>query len=162
VVRQVHARHSEARFVVAGIFDDQHWPPYLALWQSARESRNIAAGLDRFDARLRSWTQQDARLAFLDDRLLFATHFGTRDAQGKPAYTTWSPVPHVRVSVSQGDSPEHVCIANGHSGLPYNILWAQALVDLMNTRFTTGLRPISRAQAVQLLAQAMANSAPGH
>lgn len=156
VVQQVHARHSTVRFVIVGIFDNRHWPPYLHLWQSEREGRNIAAGLDHFDGALQAWTRSDARLAFFDERALFAQYFGGRDAQGRPAYRSWSPAPDIHIRLGMGDSPDQLVLDNGHNGLAYNILWAQRLLEIVNERFAAGLPGIAPAAALELLAQGLA------
>jgi hypothetical protein len=159
VVREVQLRHSEVRFVIVGIFDNRHWPRYLPLWQSAEEGHNIETGLNHFDGALESWARSDTRLAFFDERALFAQHFGSRDTQGKPAYTGWSPAPNIHIKVSQGDRPDNLTLGNAHNGLAYNILWAQRLIELMNTRFAAGLSAIEPAAALNLLEQALTSPA---
>jgi hypothetical protein len=146
----LRSRHPQTRFVLVGIFDNAHWPKYFARWQSARELTNIAAGLDRFDAALKQLAQRDAAIAFFDDRGWFAQRWGTRGADGQPAYRALR-LGRFVVSNSSGDHPRHSVLRDGHAGAVWNALWAQSLVELLNARFATRVRPIDDAEIVRLL-----------
>ncbi|MBX3622879.1 MAG: SGNH/GDSL hydrolase family protein [Rhizobacter sp.] len=143
-VGMIHAHHPRTRIVLVGIFDNSHWVPLLQRWLEAQARANIAQGLDRFDNALRAMAAADpARIAFFDDRAWFARHWGGRDAQtGAPAYRTVT-VGKLAVTNTQGDSPDHAVLGNAHTGLVWNTLWTQSLVDLIRDRFALPIPAIT-------------------
>jgi len=141
-VARIHAVQASMRVVLVGIFDESHWTKYLDRWQSAAEIANIGKGLDRFDQALRSIASADPRIAFFDDRAWFHGYWGGRDARGVPAYRTVT-VGGMRVTNTSGDDPGNAVLADGHAGLVWNALWAQAMVDLLNAEFDAGISPLT-------------------
>ncbi|WP_454831264.1 hypothetical protein [Pseudoxanthomonas wuyuanensis] len=149
-VETIHRRHPETRIVLVGIFDNSHWAKYQGRWQSPQQLANIRQGLDVFDHALGRMAQPDRRLAFFDDRAWFADHWGGRDAAGRPAYR---PIEFggLRVENSSGDGPDHATLGDGHAGLVWNALWAQSLVNLLDTRFGMRVTPIADEEIFALL-----------
>jgi hypothetical protein len=151
-LQAIHERHPRTRAVLVGIFDNVNWTSYLDFWREPESLANIARGLDAFDSALKELAAQDARLAFFDDRAWFAQHWGTRDASGQPDYRSVVLADGFQVANSQGDEPSNAVVADGHGGLVWNALWAQALVRLLNERFDAGIPPIGDAEIARFVA----------
>jgi hypothetical protein len=147
----LRGRYPQTRFVLVGIFDNAHWPKYFGRWQSARGLANISVGLDRFDTALRQLAQAGSGIAFFDDRAWFTERWGARGHDGRPAYRELKLGRSFIVGNSAGDHPRHSVLADGHAGAVWNALWAQSLVELVNTRFATRVRPIADDEIVRLL-----------
>src|SRR3546814_8502043 len=96
----------------------------------------------RFDVALRSCASADPLIAFFDDRVWFQGYWGGRDARGVPAYRTVT-VGDMHVTNTSGDDPRNAVLADGHAGLVWNVLWAKAMVDLLNAEFDAGIAPLS-------------------
>ncbi len=149
----IHAHHPHTRIVLVGLFNNVDWPPYVALWQTAQAQAHIHQGLAVFNAALQRLASQDSRLAYLDDQAWFAEHWGTRDAQGLPAYRTVNPDGLHPTTHSQGDALTHATLADGHAGTVWNLLWARALIDLINRRFNAHILPLSDADVARFVAR---------
>jgi hypothetical protein len=147
----IHSRHPETRAVLVGIFDNSHFPSYLEFWHSRAALDNISAGLDYFDGELRALAAADPRLAFFDDRAWFASLWGSRDAHGLPAYLTVAVGKELQVENSAGDAPGNAVLSDGHAGVVWNTLWAQALVKLLNDSFHLAVAPITNEEAERFL-----------
>lgn len=124
----IRRRHPETHIVLVGLFEDSHDAANLDRWQSAREISNIARMFDMFDDGLRTIVAQVPNTSFFDDRAWFRGLWGSRDAQGRPAYKTVAIGPKLRVTNSLGDAPTNAMLGDDHNGLVWNVLWAQALV----------------------------------
>ncbi len=142
-VALIRSKNSETRIVLVGIFDNVNWPGYLDKFRSGVEISNIAQGLDYFDDGLRSLCASGANMAFFDDRAWFRGHWGARDSDGRPAYSTLAAGSHLKVGNTAGDAPESAVLANGHAGLVWNVLWVQSLVNLMRTSLGLQIDAIS-------------------
>jgi hypothetical protein len=148
----IHERHPATRIVLVGIFNNADWVPYLTKWTSGKEQANLNRGLDHFDNALRSMAQADARLAFFDDRAWFARHWGRRDPEtGRPDYRPVRIGEVVSVSNTAGDHPENATLANLHAGLAWNLLWSQALVQLVRTQFSIRIDAIEAGEVASFL-----------
>jgi hypothetical protein len=148
----IHARHPATRFVLVGIFDNSHWPKYFEHWQTPQAISNIDTGLERFDRALRAMAANDPRrLVFFDDRAWFAERWGSRDERGKPAYKPFKLASGLQVTNTSGDHPSNAVIADGHAGTIWNALWAQSLVNLLNSAFDLRLTPISDAEITEFV-----------
>jgi hypothetical protein len=149
-VASIRARHPGTRFVLVGIFDNANWARYFERWQSPREIANIEQGLDRFDDALRAMAARDPLIAFFDDRAWFRARWGSRDANGRPAYRS---VPFAGLDVvnAEGNAPHNGVLLDGHAGLVWNTLWAQSMVRLLNERFGLGIREIGDAEAARFV-----------
>ena len=123
--------HPDLRFVVVGVLNNADWTKYLHLWHSPAELANISTGLDRFDNGLRQLARRHPGVAFFDDRAWFARHWGGRGADGEPAYRYVDIPGTPRVGNTAGNAPHNAVLANQHAGTVWNVLWVQALVDLM-------------------------------
>jgi len=150
-IKRIHEHGPKTRIVVVGIFDNSHYPPYFDRWRSGVECLNIQKGLDFFDDELRRLAAADPRIAFFDDRAWFAAHWGSRDAQGMPAYRSVAIGSKLEVKNLQGDDPVNAVLEDGHAGFVWNVLWAQALVDLLIARFDLPLRPITPEEATRFI-----------
>jgi len=159
-VALIHRSHPQTRFVLVGILNNAHFPPYLKFWQSAREMTNIDLGLDRFDASLKALAAADPRMAFFDDRAWFAARWGGRDAQGRPAYAVLHAAPGRDVSFTQCDHPSCAVLADGHAGAVWNVLWAQSLVDLLRLSFQLPVPAIAADEVRPLIDAAFTAAGP--
>ncbi|VTU39996.1 hypothetical protein H4CHR_04901 [Variovorax sp. PBS-H4] len=141
-VRRIQASHPATRILLVGIGNEADDPANSDRWQSAKESRNIRSALEAFNAAIRQLAQGDERLAYFDDVAWFETHWGSRNAEGKPAYKTVQIGSALRVTNSVGDDPHNSVLADLHSGLVWNALWAQALVKRLRDAFDLPIAPI--------------------
>jgi hypothetical protein len=131
----VRRRHPTTRFVLVGILDNADWPRFHGDWQDPRELDNISRVLDEYDASLRVMAAADPRSVFFDDRAWFRDLWGGRDAEGRPAYhSVGLGGPH-SVSMTEGDTPDHAVVADGHAGTTWNGLWARDVVRVLNGSF---------------------------
>ena len=151
-VATIRARHAGMRFVLVGIFDNLNWARYFERWQSPGEVAHIQKGLDRFDDALRAMAAADPNIAFFDDRAWFRARWGSRDANGRPAYRS---VPFAGLDVvnAEGNAPHNNVLRDGHAGLVWNVLWAQSLVRVLNERFALGVRDIDDDEAARFVQQ---------
>lgn len=156
----IHAHHPRARIVLVGLFNNMDWPPYAALWQTAQARTHIRQGLAVFNTALQRLAAQDSRLAYFDDEAWFASHWGTRDAQGHPAYHTVNPDGLHPTTHSQGDALTHATLADGHAGTVWNLLWTQALIDLINQRVNTRILPLADTELARFVARQYGPQAP--
>jgi len=160
-VELIRAHHPQTRFVLVGIFDNAQWAKLIDQWQSPTPLHNIFTGLQQFDSALRDLVATDpSHLAFFDDQAWFQKLWGSRDENGKPAYTDVLIDGRFRVSNTVGDTPSNATLQDGHAGTAWNGLWAKSLVELLNDRFSLGLRPITEAEILQLIKPAGADTEP--
>ena len=149
-VALIRSRHPGTRFVLVGIFDNLNWARYFDRWQSPAEVANIEKGLDRFDDALRAMAAADPGIAFFDDRAWFRARWGSRDANGRPAFRSVS-FAGLDVVNAEGNAPHNGVLLDGHAGLVWNTLWAQSLVRLLNERFGLGVREIGDDEAARFV-----------
>jgi hypothetical protein len=145
-------RQARLRFVVVGVYDNTAWPDYFDRWRDGRAVDNIRVGLAHFDNAVRSWAEADPRIAFFDDRRWFQERWGGRGSDGQPAPRMVRLAGRWAVSNTLGDSPDHAALLDGHAGAVWNALWAQSLLDLLNSRFGLGIAPLDQQELLQLLA----------
>lgn len=138
------------RFVLVGLFNNAHWAKLLDRWQDPAQLARIERGIDRFDKGLRELARSPGT-AFLDERALFRRLFGDRDEHGRPAYRSWRIGPTLTLSNTAGDAPEHMVVADGHSGTAWNALWANELIGLLSSRFRLDVPPLSEAEIAALV-----------
>lgn len=151
-VALIQERHPRSRFILVGIFDNAQWAKLTDRWHSPQELRNIHVGLQRFDDALRKMVAADpTHLAFFDDQQWFRSKWGSRNDRGEPAYTDVFVDGRFRVRNTVGDAPSNATLQDGHAGTAWNGLWAQSLVDLLNQRFSLGVRPLADAEILQLI-----------
>ena len=101
-VALIRERHPDTYIALIGILSNADWSVDFERWQSAKEIANITSGLDRFDNALRKLAATDRHIAFFDDRAWFAGLWGTRDAEGRPAYKTVRFAPGWEVTNTSG------------------------------------------------------------
>jgi hypothetical protein len=145
-MRRIREAHPETGIVVVGEFDNSNWAPLLDRWQTPREIANIRAALETYDARLREEVQRFDRAAFFDDRAWFAGLWGGRNEDGRPDYRSVRIGNVLEVWNRVGDAPQNSVVADGHAGLVWNTLWAQSLIDLMNSQLATEIAPLTNAE----------------
>jgi hypothetical protein len=141
-MRLIHDAHPETRIVLVGVADESADPGTFDRWQSKSETQNIVAALRRFNDVLEKLAQGEPNTLFFDDDEWVRRHWGSRDANGKPAYKTVSIGTRLRVTNTTGDAPQNAVLADHHSGLVYNALWAQSLVMRLRESFGLPLTPI--------------------
>jgi hypothetical protein len=146
----IREHHPHTGVVLVGIFNNAHWARLLDRWQSPLQLAHIERGLDRFDHALEAMAAADPKTAFFNDRAWFASHWGGRDQAGRPAYRIVE-VGKLRVGNSIGDSPDHANVGDGHAGLVWNALWAQALVGTLNADLDMRLAPLEEEELERLL-----------
>lgn len=150
-IASIRHRHPLTRFVLVGIFDNSDAPTLHSRWQTARETVNIRAALDHFDEALRRMTKADPRMAFFDDREWFHRRWGSRDADGKPAYRPLVLAERITIQHGIGDAPDHTALADGHAGLAVNTLWCQSLTQLMAEKLDLPIHPITDTEVIDYL-----------
>ncbi len=156
-VALIRAKYPATRFVLVGIFDNLNWTRYFERWQSAGEVANIQNGLDRFDDALRAMAANDPDIAFFDDRAWFRARWGSRDANGRPAYRTVR-FAGIDVVNTEGNAPHNLALEDGHSGLIASTLWAQSMLHALNERFGLGIREIDDAEAARFVQEQLAKA----
>jgi len=146
----IRRTHPTTHVVVVNAFEDSQDPDELDQWQSGTEIRRIASMYDAYDEGLRAIVAATPHTSFFDDRAWFRQQWGSRDAEGKPAFRTVTVGP-LRVTHSLGDSPDHSLLADNHNGLVWNVLWAQALVRHLHDVAGLPITPISDAEVERLV-----------
>jgi hypothetical protein len=150
-VALIRSAHPSTRILLVGIPNEADDPANFERWRSAAEIRNIRSALDGFNAAIRRLAEGDARTAYFDDVAWFQSHWGSRDAEGRPAYKAVELGPALRVTNTQGDDPRNAVLADRHPGLVWNALWAQALVARLREAFGLPLTPISDEELLRFL-----------
>ena len=150
-VAAVQQKHPQTHIVLGGVFDNANWDDYRHHWHSPQMLANIGKGLDYFDDALQRMVAADRRLAFFSDRRWFEGLWGARDRDGLPNYHTLVLSPSVQIVNTAGDAPRHATLADGHAGLVWNAKYAQALVELIATRWGLKITPISDAEVLDFV-----------
>lgn len=153
VSQAVHKLRERVPFmdiVLVGILNNVDWPPLHGKYQSAQAQARIAGVLDAYDQRLRELARTMRGVHFFDDRAFFRHWFGSRDAQGRPAYREVKLGGDRAVTVSQGDEPWHAVIGDGHAGTIWNGLWAAAMVAEFNRIKGVDIAPVQFAEIARL------------
>ncbi|SFL87867.1 SGNH/GDSL hydrolase family protein [Variovorax sp. OV329] len=146
----IRRTHPGTHIVLVDSFEDSNDAHNLDRWQSAAEIRNIARVFDDFDEGLRAIVAEVPHTSFFDDRAWFRGLWGSRDAQGRPAFRTVS-VGALQVTHSVGDEPTHSLLADDHNGLVWNVLWAQAMVRHLHEVAGLPVTPISDEEVERLV-----------
>ncbi|HJV96314.1 MAG TPA: SGNH/GDSL hydrolase family protein, partial [Albitalea sp.] len=155
-VALIHGAHPMTRIVLVGVLSNADDPSNFERWRSGPAYQNIRQGLRYFDQGLARMAAGDKRLAFFDDSAWFEARWGGRDAQGLPAYKTLLLGPqHIPVTMTPGDHPSHAVTEDLHAGVVWTTLWAQSLVQLMNSAFDAGITPISDDEVAAFLTPAL-------
>lgn len=142
-IRLIHASHPATRIVVVGVVNEASDPLYFDRWQSGVEFGNIETALARLNGALRQVAAAQPNTLFFDDQAWMLERWGSRDANGAPAYKTVTIGGTLQVTNTAGDGPTHAIMEDHHSGLAYNALWAQSLVSSLNAGFGLSLTPIT-------------------
>lgn len=150
-VSMIQAQHPQTRIVLVGLFDNSHWAPLTSQWQDAESMRQIAMGLKAFNGPLRQLAASHPKLAFFDDQAWFQSNWGGRTADGKPAYKIVTVAGRWPTPNTQGDSPDHATVGDGHAGTIWNLKWSQALVRQLNQAFQLGIADITEQDMAQFL-----------
>ena len=150
-VQLIRSHHPETRIVLVGILDNANWPRNFSRWRSREALVNITAALDIFDNGLRAMAERDVRIAFFDDRAWFSSLWGERTADGLPAYGTVQIDGRTAVTNTAGDPPGNAVLADGHAGVVWNALWAQAFVELLRHSFSLAIPPITEDEIVRFI-----------
>ncbi|MDM0037280.1 SGNH/GDSL hydrolase family protein [Variovorax sp. J22P271] len=150
-VALIHAAHPSVRIVLVGVAGEADDPLYVDRWQSAEETANFKASLDQFNGAIRRLAAGDSRIAFADISAWLAARVGSRTAAGKPDYRTIAIGPRIRVTHSVGDDPRNSVLADDHSGVAMNALWAQSLVQQLIDDFGLPLTPIGDEEVIGFL-----------
>ncbi|RZL63603.1 MAG: SGNH/GDSL hydrolase family protein [Variovorax sp.] len=142
-VTLIRHHHPSTHIVLVGIFNDAHDPLSADQWRDRQALDHIDRGLDVFDNALKRLASATARISFFDERAHFARYWGSRDADGRPAYRTVKVGSRLEVRNALGDSPDHAFIADDHWGLVGNVLWAQALTVHLREVAGVQVKPIT-------------------
>ena len=95
---------------------------------------------------------------FFDDDAWVRRTWGSRDAQGRPAYRTVPIGTALRVTNTAGDAPRHAILADHHAGLVYNTLWTQSLIEHLRAGFGLPLTPITDADVTHFIEATLATA----
>ena len=145
-IRLLRAVQPTLRFVIASPMSDNDDPFNAALWRSAREQANLAQGFSYLQNALRDMAAHDSALHYIDDSRWFQGRWGTRDASGKPDYKSVRIGDVLEVTNTAGDDPHNAILKDDHAGLAFNALYAQFLVDELNSTWKLNVPPISEAE----------------
>ncbi|MDM0114230.1 SGNH/GDSL hydrolase family protein [Variovorax sp. J22R133] len=155
-VSLIRKTHPTTHIVLVGTFNDTHDAINLKRWHSASEIANISKMCDEFDDGLRKIVAATPRTSFFDDRAWFRAQWGSRDADGLPAYKTIV-IGSLRVTHSVGDAPTNSMLGDDHNGLVWNVLWAQAMVQHLRDVVKLPVTPIG-ADEVQRFVRSLTSS----
>jgi hypothetical protein len=150
------------KFVVIGPFNDIDDPFNLKNFNSASEQANLLKGFSHLKEQLRAMATGDPSIHYLDDNDWFRVRWGERDADGKPNYRTVHIPNVIDVTNTVGDEPIHTVMEDGHAGLVWNTLWAQALVNEMNTAWMIGIPSITDTEAADFIKRRLTLSPAVH
>jgi len=142
----ISASYPQTRFVVAGIFDNTNIASNFERWVTPVELANIAAALDVFDDGVRELCAEKKNITFIDARRWFRDHWGARDTSGKPAYKGVNLGGATSVTNTIGDDPRNAILADEHGGVVFNALWANRVIEAMNSAFGANIQPITLAE----------------
>ncbi|MEJ7687646.1 MAG: hypothetical protein WKG52_11985 [Variovorax sp.] len=145
-----------------GIGNEADDPAYFDRWHSGAEAANISSALDGFNGAIRQLAIGQPRVAFFDDAAWFRSRWGSRGANGKPAYRAVAVGASLSVTNSAGDDPRNALVSDHHPGLALNALLAQALVVRLREAFGLPLTPIGDEELARFVEPLMgAPTAPG-
>ncbi|HUD34068.1 MAG TPA: GDSL-type esterase/lipase family protein [Variovorax sp.] len=150
-IRQVRAVQPDVRIVLVGVANEAADPETFGQWNSRTEMDRIEAALARFNTAIERLAQATPHTVFFDDDAWVRKTWGSRDAEGRPAYKTVSVGPALRVTNTTGDAPEHAVLADHHSGLVYNTLWTQSFVERLREGFGLPLTPIGDEEVARFV-----------
>ncbi|MGF6526234.1 hypothetical protein ABID77_001511 [Variovorax sp. PvP013] len=159
-IRQVRAVQPEVRIVLVGVANEAADPETFGQWRSRTAIGRIDMALKRFNEAIRKLAETTPRTVFFDDDAWVRRTWGSRDAEGRPAYKTVSVGPALRVTNTTGDAPEHAVLADHHSGLVYNTLWTQSFVERLREGFGLPLTPIGDEEVARFVGALVAKSPP--
>lgn len=157
-IRQVRAVQPEVRIVLVGVANEAADPETFGRWNSRTEIGRIDAALKRFNDGIRGLAEATPRAVFFDDDAWVRDTWGSRDAEGRPAYRTVAIGATLRVTNTTGDAPGHAVLADHHSGLVYNTLWTQSFVGRLREGFGLPLTPIGDEEVVRFVEALVAKS----
>jgi hypothetical protein len=150
-IHLLRAVQPSLRFVIASPTSDNDDPHNFALWRSAREQANLAQGFSYLQNALRAMAAPDAAFHYIDDAQWLRNRWGARDASGKPDYKTVRIGDALEVTNTAGDDPRNAILDDDHAGLAFNALYAQFLVDELNSAWKLDLPPISEGELSKFL-----------
>lgn len=159
-MRRVRAVQPDVRIVLVGVANEAADPETFGRWNSRTEIDRIDAALKRFNEAIAKLADATPRTLFFDDDAWVRKTWGSRDAEGRPAYKTVPIGPTLRVTNTTGDAPDHAVLADHHSGLVYNTLWAQSFVERLREGFGLPLTPIGHEEVVRFVEALMAKAPP--
>jgi lysophospholipase L1-like esterase len=145
-IHLLRAVQPKLRFVIVSPMSDTDDPNNKALWNSAREQANLELGFSYLQNALRDMAARDSAFHFIDDVQWFRSRWGGRDASGKPDYKTVRIGDVLAVTNTTGDDPRNSTLNDDHAGLAFNALYAQFLVDELNSAWKLDVPPISEAE----------------
>ncbi|MBO9514362.1 MAG: SGNH/GDSL hydrolase family protein [Variovorax sp.] len=150
-VAAIHAAHPTTRVLLLGWFSEASDPSHFDQYRDAASTANIAKSTDEVTAGLRRIADADPRrVALFDAHAWFVAHWGSRSPQGDPDFRTVQLGP-LRITNTRGDEPGNALLADGHGGLAWNALWAQAVVARLREAFGLPLTPISDDEVVRFV-----------
>jgi hypothetical protein len=150
-IRQVRAVQPDVRIVLVGVANEAADPETFGQWNSRAEMGRIDAALKRFNEAIETLAEATPRTVFFDDDAWVRKTWGSRDADGRPAYGTVAIGSALRVTNTTGDAPEHAVLADHHSGLVYNTLWTRSFVERLREGFGLPLTPVGDAEVARFV-----------
>lgn len=149
-VRGLRGAHEQLHFVLVGIADNANWPPNFDAFRDVEALRRLDAMHDAYDDALRTFASATPGVAFFDDRAWLRERWGSRGADGVPAYRPF-PVAGVPVSLVQSDKAASAYVADGHANTVVNALWTQSLTRFLAERFGAPLTPVTDDEVAAFL-----------
>ncbi len=148
----IRSRHDKSRFLLVGMLNGIDEPGAINRWTSRQEVENISSAVDLFNNGLKELARGDAQIAYFDQTAWLRSLWGSRDAEGRPAYRDVELADGRKVTLTIGDAPGNAVLGDEHAGSVWNALWAQALIVRLNTSFDTRIAPMT-GQEVSTLTQ---------
>lgn len=160
-MRMIHAAHPRTRLVLVGVANESDDPAYFERWLSKTETDNVAKALKRLNDALQKLAASEPNTTFFDDDAWVRRHWGSRDANGRPAYRTVIIGDSLKVTNTAGDAPTNAVVGDHHAGLVYNALWAQSLTESLHDEAGLALTPIRDDEIVRFVEAVIADAAQG-
>lgn len=149
----IHASHPSTRILLVSLVNQADDPENFDKYRDAAAMANIRKSLAGANAELRKIADADPRrIAIADINQYFLERWGQRGPNGEPLYKTVAIGSKLRVTNSEGDTPEHTVLRDDHWGVAANAIWAQSFVARLREAFGLDLTPISDEELARFLA----------
>lgn len=142
--------HPRTHVVLVGLFNNAHWARLINKWTTRNEQERIGQVVTAYNSLLMALVRP-GHVSYFDDVKWFETQWGSRTPEGQPDYKTVRVMNGWPTTNSVGDHPSNATVVDGHAGTLWNLKWAQALVDHINTNTSIKLPKVTDDQLAQFL-----------